>query len=139
MTGDDNWKALLTATSPAAPADQPSANLRGEKQHPGESPTPLVDAGASPDEAYGLLDEYVDDLLGIPWQDRPGAWSRPSWQETARASGMSMPEMVMEDGSRGPALQTLPPRENLLSTGAATSSGEPLPPVPATFRGWIKS
>ncbi|CAE7838230.1 Eif3g [Symbiodinium necroappetens] len=143
--GDDNWKALLTATSPAARPDPSGpAELRGGTQHSAESPKPLVDGASQDTEAYGLLDEYVDDLLGIPWQDRPVSWSRPSWQETAHASGMSMPEMVMEDGSRGPALQTLPPRENLLSTATATSSGEPLQPVLATpylagvLNGWAE-
>ncbi|CAE7232322.1 unnamed protein product [Symbiodinium natans] len=141
---DDNWKALLTATTGTAGQVAPTGAGR---QAPRSRAAPKATADpaeplqasqnspqSSPDsqEAYGLLDEYVDDLLGIPPKDRPVSWSRPSWQETALASGMSeMPEMVLEDGSRGPALPSLPLRETLQSE-PASSSREPAQPVPAT-------
>ena len=93
---------------------------------PGVEPLEALQASPSQEtEAYGLLDEYVDDLLGIPQKDRPVSWSRPSWQETAA----SMPKMVLEDGSRGPALGSLPPKQRLQDPDLASSSREPLQPA----------
>ena len=92
--GDDDWKALLTASKQAPGAGSTSTPKEREVM---ASFSELPDKDSS--EPYGLLDEYVDDLLGIPLDERPNSSQRATWQATA-------PQMVLEDGSRGPA--TLP-------------------------------
>lgn len=73
-------------------------------------------------EPYGLIDEYVDDLLGIPPEERP-SWQRPSWHQTG--SSMDVPEMVLQDGSRAPAL---PAENRALQT--------PTPYLEGVLNGW---
>jgi hypothetical protein len=114
LHGDDDWKALLTS---GATNDAPQAQNQAEKRDtdafqalppPRSKPLTEPEAPEAP-EPYGLIDEYVDDLLGIPPEERP-SWQRPSWHQTG--SSMDVPEMVLQDGSRAPAL---PASENRAS------------------------
>ena len=99
------------ATSDAPQAQNPAEKRDTDAFHalPSRS-KPLTEASEAPEasEPYGLIDEYVDDLLGIPPEERP-SWQRPSWHQTG--SSMDVPEMVLQDGSRAPAL----PAENRAS------------------------
>ncbi|CAJ1370650.1 unnamed protein product [Effrenium voratum] len=109
--GDDDWRALLTAPSgPSAASPQRRQEPVPERARQEKEQTPRVEQAEArqeqdPEEPYGLLDEYVDDLLGIPAKDRP-SWQRPSWKETQGDLSAKVPQMVREDGSRGPALAT---------------------------------
>ena len=86
---DDDWKELLTASNVQSAA--PALQERGQP-----SSGMFQDLAPEPqDEPYDLLDEYVDDLLGIPIEERTTS-QRPSWQATS-------PQIVLEDGSRAPA------------------------------------
>lgn len=126
--GDDDWKALLTS---GATNDAPQAQNQAEKRDtdafqalppPRSKPLTEPEAPEAP-EPYGLIDEYVDDLLGIPPEERP-SWQRPSWHQTG--SSMDVPEMVLQDGSRAPAL---PASEN-------RASQTPTPYLEGVLNGW---
>mmetsp|Transcript_26702 Transcript_26702/g.50173 ORF Transcript_26702/g.50173 Transcript_26702/m.50173 type:complete len:209 (-) Transcript_26702:82-708(-) len=154
--GDDDWKALLSTTTPqkrtttqkltpSEPAE-PQVPVAAKAAAGGvERTTVQPSAPSSPSEAedYGLLDEYVDDLLGIPPQDRPAVWTRPSWQETAASLTSAVPAMVLQDGSKGPALAALPAREGDRVNGGQLSQTrqEPLPATPylaGVLTGWAE-
>ena len=105
LSGDDDWKVLLTLSG-ASSQTQAQNNQRSQETNavtvPFQDLPKPVEAPDEP-EPYGLLDEYVDDLLGIPPEERP-SWQRPSWQQTG--SSMDVPHMVLQDGSRGPVPAT---------------------------------
>ena len=108
LSGDDDWKALLTSTGASSQTRQAQQNNQRSDQETNDASVAFQDLPKpveSPDEPepYGLLDEYVDDLLGIPPEERP-SWQRPSWQQTG--SSMDVPHMVLQDGSRGPVPAT---------------------------------
>eukprot|EP00931_Biecheleriopsis_adriatica_P094940 TRINITY_DN68572_c0_g1_i1.p1 TRINITY_DN68572_c0_g1~~TRINITY_DN68572_c0_g1_i1.p1 ORF type:complete len:284 (+),score=46.44 TRINITY_DN68572_c0_g1_i1:93-854(+) len=64
------------------------------------------------DEPYGVMDDYVDDLLGIPKKDRPAGWKAPSLNETEASLGKTVPKIIYQDGRRAP-LPNLPQRERV--------------------------
>mmetsp|Transcript_7584 Transcript_7584/g.9413 ORF Transcript_7584/g.9413 Transcript_7584/m.9413 type:complete len:169 (+) Transcript_7584:55-561(+) len=100
---DDDWKALLTSGASNAMPAQAQEQKTGQKlETKAQSSVDFQSLPPEPKEPepYGLIDEYVDDLLGIPQEERP-SWQRPSWQQTG--SSMDVPKMVLQDGSRGPA------------------------------------
>lgn len=66
---------------------------------------PLPLAGEREEEAYGLLDEYVDDLLGVPEAQRPSDRKRPAAEASFRGT---TPDIIYNDGRRGPPLQSMP-------------------------------
>eukprot|EP00438_Fugacium_kawagutii_P021888 Skav219753 [mRNA] locus=scaffold569:223301:224872:- [translate_table: standard] len=136
---DDDWKALLTtsgASSHTGVEARQSERVDTKETEAVDAETFQAQASSPPsippkqDEPYGLLDEYVDDLLGIPLEERP-SWQRPSWKQTG--SSVDVPEMVLHDGSRGPALQSeaqsqpTPYLEGVLNDWAAIDAEDPIP------------
>lgn len=103
------------AAAPVRPAvagssgpQQPSmAVMRAAARH--GVPLPSLDTDEGP---YGLLDEYVDDLLGIPLKDRPKDWKRPSINDSEAALKAAVPHIVYSDGRRGPPERAAPQRES---------------------------
>jgi len=67
-------------------------------------------------EPYGLMDEYVDNLLGTPAEERPSDWRRPSIEKTQAALRGQAPQIIYSDGRRAPPVDPMLPRESL--TGA---------------------
>lgn len=66
------------------------------------------------DDTYSTLDAYVDDALGIPHSSRPKGWQqRPSIVESEAALKGRQPEIIFEDGRRGPSIDPLAQRETM--------------------------
>lgn len=131
---DDDWKALLSPTPgvappagmPAAPraaasvsvAAPRAAQQRSSRSEPSAAAkraaarhgVPLLNDEEQP---YGLMDEYMDDLLGIDKKERDSNWKRPSLQET-ETSLREAPQIVYEDGSKGPMNSRMPRKETLV-------------------------
>lgn len=64
------------------------------------------------DEKYGFIDEYIDDLLGVPPSKRPADWKRPTASETEAALRGLPPSIIYEDGRHGPPREVIMrPRE----------------------------
>eukprot|EP00435_Cladocopium_sp_Y103_P071794 s10_g38.t1 len=127
--GDDDWKALLTS---GATNDAPQRQKTEKRDTDGteafqalspRSKPPTEPEAPEAPEPYGLIDEYVDDLLGIPPEERP-SWQRPSWHQTG--SSMDVPEMVLQDGSRALALPAAESR----------ASQTPTPYLEGVLNGW---
>jgi len=66
------------------------------------------------DEVYGTLDAIVDDVLGVPHSRRPKGWQqRPSIVDSEAALTGKIPDMIFEDGRRGPPLHLSAQRESI--------------------------
>ena len=91
------------------------------------------------DEPYGLLDEYMDDILGIPAGQRPANWQRPTLSDTAA----SMPQIIFADGRKAPMDGELPRKENVaewdLDGEAAPSAPGPGSSPPPYISGLLKN
>lgn len=74
-------------------------------------PLPIDDE----EEPYGVLDEYVDDLLGTPLQERPAEWQQPSQDQTEAELPKSVPNIIYADGRKGPVSQDEPQRSTAVS------------------------
>lgn len=121
--------------APVAPAaGESSAPAAGQSRGPGSTSSGeaqrlslkmqkhLLATGVPPpsqeEEPYGLLDDYVDDLLGVRAQDRPADWQRPDmadpqFQDAIR--GMT-PQIIFADGTKGPPPRPMPTPERMLET-----------------------
>jgi len=114
--------ALLAGPGPAGGAGKSApSRSSGPARAAGPSPATVhaarhgvpLPAAEEDDEAYGLLDEYVDDLLGIPQARRPNDWKRPSIKDTEASLQGATPQIIFGDGRRGPPKEAMPPRESL--------------------------
>jgi len=147
---EDIYKALLGPSSPsrAVPGAQVTAPPAGTRQPAGAPPAAASGRASSSsakekvprhsprlvqhaarmgvplpseeDDEYGLLDEYVDDLLGIPDAQRPNSWQRPSMAETEASLKGTMPHIIFGDGRSGPPVGPKPVREGLVEAEAVT-------------------
>merc|ERR1712217_171385 len=88
---------------------------------------PLPDT--SGDGRYDILDDYVDDLLGIQSKDRPADWKRPAVEETEK-SLPNAPHIIYSNGTRGPPAQAAPPTMQAMLSGH-DASGNAAAPAPA--------
>lgn len=94
---------------------------------------------------YDILDDYVDNLLGIPKADRPSGWQRPSVADTEKALPRPAPQIIYSNGTRGPPVQALPPRQapNVQEasrakdgSSAASAPGKASPFLNGVIGGW---
>eukprot|EP00930_Biecheleria_cincta_P038683 TRINITY_DN26569_c0_g1_i1.p1 TRINITY_DN26569_c0_g1~~TRINITY_DN26569_c0_g1_i1.p1 ORF type:complete len:238 (+),score=64.91 TRINITY_DN26569_c0_g1_i1:111-824(+) len=139
---DDDWKALLSPTPgvappaglPAAPkvaaSESVTAPRAAQQRSQGSASKPPSAAAkraaarlgvplpSDEDQPYGLMDEYMDDLLGIDKKDRDSNWKRPSLQETESAL-RELPQIVYQDGSKGPSHSRMPRKEILVEENAS--------------------
>merc|ERR1719195_209488 len=75
------------------------------------------------DEAYGTLDAYIDDVLGVPDSKRPKEWrQRASILDSEAALGGQLPDIIFGDGRRGPALDPSARRDSTRETQLAQVS-----------------
>lgn len=83
--------------------------------------------GDDDDEEYGVLDEYMDDLLGTPMKDRPQEWQQPSKDQTGAALPAATPNIIFADGRKGPLEDTAQRKKLMISenpqeSGAGTNN-----------------
>ncbi|CAE8599661.1 unnamed protein product [Polarella glacialis] len=128
---EDDWRVLL-ASSPgdrvqsspsppstrqglaaAPPAGVRNLHLQQKKLAPPEPSAAAVKAAAragvplpnlDEDEPYGLMDDYVDDLLGIPKNKRSG----PTLRAPGAALQGAVPQIIFGDGTRGVPEKAMP-------------------------------
>eukprot|EP00747_Dinoflagellata_sp_TGD_P219220 gnl/TRDRNA2_/TRDRNA2_91371_c0_seq1.p1 gnl/TRDRNA2_/TRDRNA2_91371_c0~~gnl/TRDRNA2_/TRDRNA2_91371_c0_seq1.p1 ORF type:complete len:320 (-),score=76.00 gnl/TRDRNA2_/TRDRNA2_91371_c0_seq1:82-1041(-) len=81
------------------------------------------------EEQYDIMDDYVDNLLGTPLQDRPSDWKAPTLAESQARLQQRVPEIIYGDGRKGPSMEPPPKTEALLGNlsqqelDAATTEG----------------
>eukprot|EP00929_Paragymnodinium_shiwhaense_P007525 TRINITY_DN111443_c0_g1_i1.p1 TRINITY_DN111443_c0_g1~~TRINITY_DN111443_c0_g1_i1.p1 ORF type:complete len:240 (-),score=53.79 TRINITY_DN111443_c0_g1_i1:148-867(-) len=69
------------------------------------------------EDEYGAMDDYIDDLLGTPLEDRPAHSASFRQQNTAQAAEAALAakfnaEIIYADGRRGPAEELRPADPN---------------------------
>merc|ERR1712183_886858 len=83
-----------------APNSAPSASMQAAAWLSGRK----LDSAEPEEEQYGYLEDYIDDLLETPAQDRPAEWQRPTFgaSEAALKDTSGKANIIYEDGRNAP-------------------------------------